>query len=339
MAQKDRVLVMATGGTIVSPKKDGAAAPDEEFASAILGRANEYFEARGVDAVVVRPFGEAGIDSSDMGPVQWVRLAAEISRARSPELRGVLITHGTDTMAYTASWLSICFPNEAFPIILTGSQQSPDDMPFDGENNLIGAAKLASCMHGGIGIYFNWKLHDALRAHKANCEAIDAYRSIGGAPITYHEASRGDSFPVCAEMRLPTNLDKVLTLDEGTVSAVSRKVGFCFAQPGAAPCLSGDEEVLIVVGYGAGNMPGKYHRALRDIYSSERKPCIIACSQAEEGLKRPNAYRNVGIGGLTDHGFAVFSQGTLTLEYVTALAYYAVLASSDPAAVVSEYLR
>lgn len=339
MTQKNRVLVIATGGTIVSPKKSGAAAPDKGFADAILSCANEYFDAAGFDATVLRPFGEAGIDSSDMGPAQWVRLAAEISRSRSPGLRGVLITHGTDTMAYTASWLSICFPCEDFPIILTGSQQSPDDMPFDGESNLIGAAKLAGTMMGGVGIYFDWKLHNASCVHKANCEAIDAYRSIGGAPLSYHEALRGASFPRCVKPALPINLDKVLTLDEDIISATARKIGFCFAQPGTALCLRGEEEVLIVVGYGAGNIPGAYHGALRDMYDSGRKPCIIACSQAEEGLKKPGAYRNVGIGGLTDHGFVVFSQGTLTLEYITALAHYAVLASGNPAELISGYLR
>lgn len=339
MVQKNKILVIATGGTIVSPKKGAAAAPDKEFLDAILGRAKEYFDAEGFAVTAARPFGESGIDSSDIGPAQWVRLASEISRARAPELRGVLITHGTDTMAYTASWLSICFPREDFPIVLTGSQQSPDDIPFDGENNLLGAAKLAGRGGSGVGIYFDWKIYDARRAHKANCEAIDAYRSIGGAFITYHDALRGGLFSAPAADGLPKNLADVLALDDDAVLTAARGVAVCFAMPGSTPCLRGDEEVLILVGYGAGNMPSAYHDALIKTYGCGRKPCIIACSQAEEGLKKPGAYKNVGIGGLSDHGFTVFSQGTMTLEYITALAYYAVLAPGEPSGALADYLE
>lgn len=339
MAQRNEILVIATGGTIVSPKKGAAAAPDREFADAILGRAKEYFDAEGFAVTALRPFGESGIDSSDMGPVQWVRLAAEISSARSPRLRGVLITHGTDTMAYTASWLSICFPGEDFPIILTGSQQSPDDMPFDGENNLLGAAKLATRRESGVGIYFDWKLYDGRRAHKSNCEAIDAYRSIGGACLTYHEALMGSSFTVQDGPGIPKDLAGVLALDEGAVAAAARKVALCFALPGSSPCLRGDEEILILVGYGAGNMPSAYHDALAKTYGGGRKPCVIACSQAEEGRKKPGAYQNVGIGGLSGQGFAVFNQGTATLEYITALAYYAALAQCGPESALAGYLE
>lgn len=338
MAKRNRILVIATGGTIVSPKKGAAAAPDKEFADAILGRAKEYFDAEGFAVTAVRPFGESGIDSSDMGPAQWVRLAAEISRARTPELRGVLITHGTDTMAYTASWLSICFPREDFPIILTGSQQSPDDIPFDGENNLLGAAKLAGRGGSGVGIYFDWKLHDGSRAHKSNCEAIDAYRSIGGACVPYHDALRGSAFPAPAVTGLQKDLAAILALDGDSVLAAARGAAVCFALPGSSPCLRGDEEILIVVGYGAGNMPTAYHDALIKAYGG-RKPCIIACSQAEEGRKKPGAYKNVGIGGLTDSGFTVFSQGTMTLEYITALAYYALMAPGEPSRTLAEYLE
>lgn len=339
MSQRNKILVIATGGTIVSPKKGAAAAPDKEFADAILGRAKEYFDAEGFAVTALRPFGESGIDSSDMGPVQWVRLAAEISRARSPELRGVLITHGTDTMAYTASWLSICFPGEGFPIILTGSQQSPDDIPFDGENNLLGAAKLAGNLGSGVGIYFDWKLYDARGAHKSNCEAIDAYRSIGGACVTYHEALRGTPFPAQGGAGIPKDLSAILALDESSISAAARKVAVCFALPGSSPCLRGDEEVLIVVGYGAGNMPSAYHDALIKTYGGGRKPCIIACSQAEEGRKKPGAYRNVGIGGLSGQGFTVFNQGTMTLEYIAALAHYAVLTPGSPVSALAVYLE
>lgn len=337
MIPKDKVLVIASGGTIVSPKKGGAAAPDENFSDAILGRAKEFFDAERLRVKAVRPFGAAGIDSSDMGPVQWVRLAAEISMAYSQELRGVLIIHGTDTMAYTAAWLSICFPGASFPIILTGSQQSPDDLPFDGENNLLGAAQLVSCGARRTGIFFDWKFYAAMRAHKADCEAIDAYRSIGGGCLTYHEALRNADSSAPVGEGCPANLEDILKLDDETIAAAAQKVALCLALPGVLPCVRGDEEVLIAVGYGTGNMPVSYHDILKNIYGG-RKPYIIACSQAEEGLKKPDAYKNVGIGGLTELGFTVFNQGAVTLEYITALANYAVL-SGDPAGVLAAHLQ
>lgn len=337
----DKILVIATGGTIVSPKKGGAAAPDAKSADSLLAKAGEYFDEAKLDVEVIRPFGEAGIDSSDIGPAQWIRLASEIYGAGEGGLRGVLITHGTDTMAYTAAWLSLCFPHEEFPIILTGSQQSPDVIPFDGEVNLLGAAKLAGEGIRGVWIYFDWKLFDGRRAHKASCEAIDAYRSVGGAPLSYHDALRGRSplFIDEAAVSFPPGFARVLELTNEEVSACAGKAAVVFALPGSVPRLCGDEKVLIVVGYGTGNMPQSWHKELKATYCGGNKPCIIACSQAEEGEKNPRAYKNVGIGGLAEGGFAVFGQGAFTLEYITALAHYAVLASDEPGGILSAYLR
>jgi len=321
-AMRREVLLIATGGTIVSPKKGGSAAPDAGASRDLLSRAEGFFRSCGFSVKIVRPFGSAGIDSSDMGPVQWVKLAKEISGALSDNLQGILITHGTDTMAYTAAWLSIFFSGLGIPIILTGSQKSPDEVPFDGDANLMGAARMVIEGISGVYIYFNWRLFNGFCAHKRDSQNIDAFCEYGYGRVglcAEKPGSRGRPFD------LPARYELILRASEEEIISASRRIAICFVLPGFSPKLSGDEDILIIVGFGAGNIPESYHREILEKYKQSNKPCVIACSQAEEGQREPWVYRNVGIGCLENRGFTVFRQ-RMTLEFVTAAAYFAVLA-------------
>lgn len=329
--EKREILLAATGGTIVSPLRDEKAAPDAEYSHSLLDKAETYLSSAGFAVRKVLPFGEAGLDSSDIGPVQWVKLSAEIYRAMSAGFAGALITHGTDTMAYSAAWLSLCFPSAGAPIILTGSQETPDKVPFDGDANLLGAARLVSsgaCY--GAGVYFDWKLFDGRYVHKAHTENIDAFRSIGTAPLAYHQAMREKRAGGEAESaRFAPGLEKIIALTQDEIIAGTRKAALCFALPGAGLKLYGDEEILIIAGFGAGNIPNACHKAISAAYPSSRKPCIIACSQAEDGVRKPSLYGDVGIGRLAEEGFPVYNQ-LYTLEYTVAAAYYSLLAPEEP---------
>ena len=83
------------------------------------------------------------IDSSDVDPSHWIRLA-EIIEERYEDYDGFVILHGTDTMAYSASALSFMIEGLTKPVIFTGSQL-PIGMPrTDGKENLISAVEIAS---------------------------------------------------------------------------------------------------------------------------------------------------------------------------------------------------
>ena len=86
------------------------------------------------------------IDSSDMEPYHWARLAQIVERNYG-QYDGFVILHGTDTMAYTASALSFMLENLSKPVVLTGSQLPMGMLRTDGKENLITAIEIAAAKH------------------------------------------------------------------------------------------------------------------------------------------------------------------------------------------------
>ncbi len=76
-------------------------------------------------------------------------LAKEAAKELNSGAKGIIITHGTDTLHYTSSALSFMLQNLSKPVCLVGAQRSPDRGSFDGAMNLIGASYIAA--HSDIG--------------------------------------------------------------------------------------------------------------------------------------------------------------------------------------------
>ncbi|MFI5045347.1 MAG: asparaginase domain-containing protein, partial [Acidimicrobiales bacterium] len=83
------------------------------------------------------------IDSSAMGPSDWLDIADAIV-ANAPGHVGVVVLHGTDTMAYTASALSFLLDGIDIPIVLTGAQRPVTELRSDGSENLVTALAIAA---------------------------------------------------------------------------------------------------------------------------------------------------------------------------------------------------
>ena len=139
------------------------------------------------------------IDSSDMDPGVWVRLAKLIEE-NYDRFDGFVILHGSDTMAYTASALSFMLENLAKPVILTGSQLPIGMIRTDGKENFITSVEIAAAQKNGramvpeVCIYFEYQLYRGNRTHKYNAAHFEAFRSVNypvlahaGVKITYNE--------------------------------------------------------------------------------------------------------------------------------------------------------
>ena len=109
-----RYMLLATGGTIASVESGNGLRPGMG-AQALLDAVTlpDHIRVDGRDVF--------SLDSSNIQPEEWRVLAGEAYRALQT-YDGVVITHGTDTMAYTASALSFMLPDLGKPVVLTGSQ-------------------------------------------------------------------------------------------------------------------------------------------------------------------------------------------------------------------------
>lgn len=131
---------------------------------------------------------ENPIDSSNMNPKEWVKIAT-IIEDNYQKFDGFVVLHGSDTMSYSASALSFMLENLGKPVVFTGSQLPIGDLRTDAKENLITAIQIASLQHKGkpvineVCLYFEYKLYRGNRTTKINAEHFNAFASPNYAPL------------------------------------------------------------------------------------------------------------------------------------------------------------
>ncbi len=131
---------------------------------------------------------EDPIDSSNMNPEYWVKLAGIIEENYN-SFDGFVVLHGSDTMSYTSSALSFMMENLSKPIIFTGSQLPIGDLRTDAKENLITSIQLAATQEKGqpliteVCLYFEYKLYRANRTTKINAQHFEAFASLNYPPL------------------------------------------------------------------------------------------------------------------------------------------------------------
>ncbi len=179
------ILIIYTGGTIgmVEDPKTGTLYPFD-FAE-ISNQVPELNQlGHQIEAVTFDP----PIDSANMAPSVWVRLATVIQN-RYDDFDGFVILHGSDTMSFTASALSFLLENLCKPVILTGSQLPIGRLRTDGKDNLITAVEIAATQHDDrpliteVCIYFENMLYRGNRTTKHNAEHFNAFWSVNYPPL------------------------------------------------------------------------------------------------------------------------------------------------------------
>ncbi|HXC45354.1 MAG TPA: asparaginase domain-containing protein, partial [Solirubrobacteraceae bacterium] len=127
---------------------------------------------------VESPF-EPPLDSADVGPDQWTTLVKLIV-SRQDEFDGVVIAHGTDTMAYTASAVSFALGRElSFPVVFTGSQTTVDVLHGDALANILRASLVATQDLPEVVVSFGERVFRATRTQKKDDLRFDAFESPG----------------------------------------------------------------------------------------------------------------------------------------------------------------
>ena len=169
---KKKILMLGTGGTIASMDLGHGLTP-QIAPHALLSRIPQIDTFCDVDAVQL-----CNIDSMNMLPSHWLLIEDAIERAYD-DYDGFVITHGTDTMAYTAAALSYLIQNSRKPIVLTGAQKPIDMEISDSKNNLLAAFLYAACdAASGVSIVFDGRVILGTRARKVRTKSFDAFTSI-----------------------------------------------------------------------------------------------------------------------------------------------------------------
>jgi L-asparaginase len=166
---KPQVLIITTGGTIAS-KTNAPLIEGHELIQAVP-------ELTKYATVEVNEF--VNIGSSKMTPTIWLQLVKQIRTAlnSNPEIKAVIITHGTDTMEETAFFLNLTHQSKV-PIVLVGSMRSSNEISADGPANLINAVRVGispEAIGKGVMVVMNDNVSAARDLLKMNNRRVDAF--------------------------------------------------------------------------------------------------------------------------------------------------------------------
>ncbi len=286
-----RVLILYTGGTVGMGRSPGGGyQPIPGFLDKMMRRLPVFQEPE-VPAWDIQQY-DPLLDSSDMQPADWSRIARDIHAAYE-DYDGFLVVHGTDTMAYTASALSFMLRGLGKPVFLTGSQIPLSETRNDAMDNLLTALLMLGRFSDRIAevcVFFDNQLLRGNRTTKIHTEGFDAFATPDHPPL----GEVGIDFEL-AERRLrplpdPARELKVCEIGETTVGAFRVFPGMrpSFVEALLAPPTQG----LVLECFGAGNAPTDpaLLKALRD--ARDRGVVVVAVPQPLYGSADLQLYAN-----------------------------------------------
>lgn len=167
-----KIMMIGTGGTIASlPSEDGLI--PELTSSQLLDMVPQLRSIADIDCLQI-----LNADSTNITPQDWVKIARTVQE-NYDKYDGFVITHGTDTMAYTAAGISYLIQNSVKPIVITGAQVPLAQDNSDAPGNLIDSFTYAcDDKSHGIQIVFSGSVILATRARKNYSKRFAAFGSV-----------------------------------------------------------------------------------------------------------------------------------------------------------------
>jgi len=187
-----RILVVFTGGTIGSASQGGVLDVDARRADELIARYWQEAGGRDVEFSVLRPM---AMLSENATPERWRQLLAALDGVGITQYEGVIITHGSDTLAYTAALLGYAYGAAGVPLVLTASGAPLSDPRSNGVRNFAAAVALIrnEGLPGVFAVYENsrgvMEVYLATRLQEADLYAND-FCGFGGGPLGTMENGR-----------------------------------------------------------------------------------------------------------------------------------------------------
>src|SRR3989344_1308291 len=257
---------------------------------------------------MLRPFTVA---SEDMNHKHWQELAELVAKELNKGARGVMVTHGTDTLHFTSAALSFMLKNLTKPVALVGAQRSPDRGSFDGVMNLIcgsyftgysNIGEVCVVMHGTTNDDFCFA-HRGTKVRKMHTSRRDAFRSINEIPLA----------KIWPNGKIEIGNENYRRFDEKKVVADTKfepKVALVKSYPGSDPeildwYVHKGFKGIVIEGSGLGHVPtgesgvkiGEFDQKFSWIpqikKAVENGVVVVMTSQTLYGRVHPFVYRNL----------------------------------------------
>ena len=306
-SQRPTVLVFATGGTIGMHDSDRGLVTDPNFPEALETLVAGICARSGVDFRInhLTP----PIDSANADAETAPRIARAVrARVNTHRPRGVVITHGTDTLAYTGARLAFDLAHLGAPVVITGSQLAHGAPGSDAPANLALAisAAVRAASTAPASVAFGGSLVPAVRATKFQTDAREAFRAerplAPGATGIPHLDSGEDHSPKESARVVSFRFVPGVTADDLRAAASARPDG------------------LVLECYGSGNAPMSrpgMAEALREVAAQLPIVAITQCTTGGIDLERYAVGRQMATTGVIDGG-------DMTLESALAKLAFAV---------------
>jgi len=253
MDKKKNLLLLTTGGTIASmPGSDGLEPHRSDVMEREIDQLRTYYDITVRDVMC--------LDSSNIRPEEWQLIARSIFALRG-DFDGIVVSHGTDTMAYTASAVTFMLPDIDIPVVFTGSQLPLADVLSDGPDNLRTAFAMAASGCCGVFLAFDRKVMLGCRAVKIRASVFSAFDSIN-ARYAARVSNRG---LVIDHSVIPKRTGEAQLRDE-----ISRNVFLLKLTPGLNPAVfdmlaAMGYKGIVVEAFGLGGV-NVLHKGLRGIH-------------------------------------------------------------------------
>ena len=275
------VTIIATGGTIAG---EAATSVQSAYASGQVG-VETLIKAVPTLSKIATVKGEqiSNVGSQDISDEIWLKLAKRINElAKSSNVDGIAITHGTDTMEETAYFLHLVVKTRK-PVVLTGSMRPSSALSADGPLNIFNAVAIAgdpAAAGRGVLVTLNDQIHSAHDITKTNTTSVETFMSpfrglIGTTSYGVNKYFRGpfmkhtvdSEFDVDSTTKLP-RVDVLYIYEDMPSDLVDAAV-------------NAGAQGIVIAGVGNGNMPKAVMDALNR--AAQKGVVVVRASRVPTG--------------------------------------------------------
>lgn len=274
-----KILLFTTGGTIAS--KEGANGLEPEMnADELLSYMGDLTMSYDITCEEL-----LNLDSSNIQAEEWQKIAGRIYE-NLDSYDGIIVTHGTDTMAYTASMLSFMLQELPIPVVITGSQMPIDNLLTDARNNLYTAFATVDAGICGVSLAFNRRVMRGCRAVKVRTMGFEAFESVNAPYLAEVFANgmrqyREPEFPVRGQCGTDCKNKKNAVLKDNVCTDVFLLKLIPNTKPDIFDAIAAlGYRGIVLEAFGAGGMHFLRRNLLEKLESLTKSGIsIVACSQ------------------------------------------------------------